>query len=133
MYPSKLLSFLLTFNSKKDIFYSINGGKLMAITFNAQNFQTEVLSSDKPVLVDFWAPWCGPCKMLTPTIDKLATDFEGQAKVGKVNVDENQDLAAKYSVTSIPTVLVVYRGEVVEQFIGVQPLNVYVDAINKYL
>lgn len=105
----------------------------MAITFNAQNFQTEVLSSDKPVLVDFWAPWCGPCKMLTPTIDKLATDFEGQAKVGKVNVDENQDLAAKYSVTSIPTVLVVYRGEVVEQFIGVQPLNVYVDAINKYL
>lgn len=105
----------------------------MAITFNGENFQSEVLSSDKPVLVDFWAVWCGPCKMLTPTIDELHTELEGKAKVGKVNVDENQEIAAQYGVMSIPTVIIFKDGEVVEQFVGVQPKNVYIDAINKHL
>lgn len=105
----------------------------MAITFNGENFQAEVLSSDKPVLVDFWAVWCGPCKMLTPTIDELAGEYEGRAKIGKVNVDENQDVAAKYSVMSIPTVIIFKDGKIVEQFVGVQPKSVYTDALNKYL
>ncbi len=105
----------------------------MAMTFDVENFESEVLSSDVPVLVDFWAAWCGPCKMLTPTIDELYADFNGKAKVGKVNVDENQELAAKYGVMSIPTVIVIKNGNIVEQFVGVQPKSVYVDAINKHL
>ncbi|MGA1862822.1 thioredoxin [Deferribacter thermophilus] len=105
----------------------------MALTFTEENFQKEVLESDVPVLVDFWAVWCGPCKMLAPTIDQLATELEGKAKVGKVNVDENQSLAARYGIMSIPTVMIFKDGKVVEQFIGVQPKGVYLDAINKYL
>ena len=105
----------------------------MALNFTEENFEKEVLQSDKPVLVDFWAVWCGPCKMLTPTIEQLASEFEGKAKVGKVNVDENQSLAARYGIMSIPTVMIFKDGKVVEQFIGVQPKGVYVDALNKYL
>lgn len=105
----------------------------MAMTFDVENFKSEVLSSDKPVLVDFWAAWCGPCKMLTPTIDELHGEFEGKAKVGKVNVDENQEIAAQYGVMSIPTVFIFKGGNIVEQFVGVQPKSVYIDAINKHL
>lgn len=105
----------------------------MALTFNGANFQAEVLSADKPVLVDFWAVWCGPCRMLAPTIDDLAGEYESRAKIGKVNVDENQDIAAKYGVMSIPTVMIFKGGNVVEQFVGVQPKSVYIDALNKYL
>ncbi|BAI80636.1 thioredoxin [Deferribacter desulfuricans SSM1] len=105
----------------------------MALTFTEENFQKEVLESDIPVLVDFWAVWCGPCKMLAPTIDQLANELEGKVKVGKVNVDENQSLAARYGIMSIPTVMIFKDGKVVEQFIGVQPKGVYVDALNKYL
>jgi thioredoxin 1 len=105
----------------------------MALVFTSENFKEEVLDSDIPVLVDFWAVWCGPCKMLTPTIDQIAKEFEGKVKVGKVNVDENQQLAAQYGIMSIPTVMIFKNGKVVEQFIGVQPKGVYVDALNKYL
>ncbi len=105
----------------------------MALVFTESNFQSEVISSDVPVLVDFWAVWCGPCKMLAPTIDALATEFEGKAKVGKVNVDENQHLAAQYGIMSIPTVMIFKNGKVVEQFIGVQPKGVYIEALKKYL
>ncbi|KAA0257389.1 thioredoxin [Deferribacter autotrophicus] len=105
----------------------------MALNFTEENFQKEVLESDIPVLVDFWAVWCGPCKMLAPTIDQLATELEGKVKVGKVNVDENQSLAARYGIMSIPTVMIFKDGKVVEQFIGVQPKGVYLDALNKYL
>ncbi|MBZ4642704.1 MAG: thioredoxin [Deferribacteraceae bacterium] len=105
----------------------------MATVFTSENFKSEVLDSDVPVLVDFWAVWCGPCKMLAPTIDQLATEFEGKAKVGKVNVDDNQQLAAQFGIMSIPTVIIFKGGKVVEQFIGVQPKGVYVDALNKHL
>jgi thioredoxin 1 len=105
----------------------------MAAVFTSENFKSEVLDSDVPVLVDFWAVWCGPCKMLAPTIDQLATEFEGKAKVGKVNVDDNQQLAAQFGIMSIPTVIIFKGGKVVEQFIGVQPKGVYVDALNKHL
>ncbi|MBC7197131.1 thioredoxin [Deferribacteraceae bacterium V6Fe1] len=105
----------------------------MATVFTTENFKSEVLDSDVPVLVDFWAVWCGPCKMLTPTIDQIAKEFEGKAKVGKVNVDDNQQLAAQFGIMSIPTVIIFKGGKVVEQFIGVQPKGVYVDALNKHL
>jgi thioredoxin 1 len=105
----------------------------MALEFTGANFEAEVLKADKPVLVDFWASWCMPCRMLAPTIDALYAEFEGKAKIGKVNVDEHKEIAAKYSVSSIPTVFVFKGGEVVEQFLGAQPKNVYIDAINKHL
>jgi len=105
----------------------------MAAELNESNFDAEVIESDVPVLVDFWAVWCGPCRMLTPTIEALAGDFDGKIKVAKINVDENQQLAAKYGIMSIPTVMVFKGGKVVEQFIGVQPKGVYEDAINKHI
>ncbi|MFO0807116.1 MAG: thioredoxin [Gemmataceae bacterium] len=74
--------------------------------FTVDNWQKDVVESDQPVLVDFWAPWCGPCRMLTPIIDRVADQFAGKAKVGKVNVDENPDLAMKYDVTTIPRIMI---------------------------
>ncbi|MBK6735232.1 MAG: thioredoxin [bacterium] len=89
--------------------------------FNVANFATEVTGSDVPVLVDFWAPWCGPCKMLGPTIEQLAGEFAGKAKVGKVNVDDNQDLAAQFGIRGIPTVLLFKGGKQVGSFVGLKP------------
>ena len=103
----------------------------MALEFNENNFKEEVLNSDKPVLVDFWAAWCGPCKLLGPTIEELHKELGDKVKIGKVNVDENQGLAAAYGIMSIPTVLVIKDGKIKEQFIGIQPQGVYVDALNK--
>ncbi len=84
-----------------------------------QNFEEEVLKSDKPVLVDFYASWCGPCQMMSPIIDEIAKENEDTLKVGKVNVDENQDLAMEYNVMSIPTIIVVKNGKVEKTFVGV--------------
>jgi thioredoxin 1 len=90
----------------------------MSLQFNDANFQTEVLNSDLPVLVDFWAEWCRPCKMIGPVIDQVATELAGQAKVGKVNVDEARQLSAKYNVRSIPFLLFFKNGQVVDQIVG---------------
>lgn len=89
--------------------------------FTDQNFNAEVLQSDKPVMIDFWAVWCGPCKMIAPFIEELAGEFEGKAKVGKLDVDNNQETAIKYGVRSIPTVLVFKGGKVVDTIIGAVP------------
>jgi thioredoxin 1 len=105
----------------------------MALEITNENFEKEVIESEIPVLVDFWAVWCGPCKMLTPTIDQLSSEYEGKVKIGKVNVDENQEIAAKYGIMSIPTIMIFKNGQVVEQFIGVQPKTVYAEALNKYV
>ena len=91
------------------------------LTITKENFENEVLKSDIPVLVDFWAAWCGPCKMLAPTIEELAKEYEGKVKVGKINVDEQQELASKYGIMSIPTVLVFKDGNVAAQSVGFVP------------
>ena len=91
------------------------------ITFTDDNFASEVLQSDKPVLVDFWAVWCGPCKMIAPFVEELADELEGKAKVGKLDVDNNQESAIKYGVRSIPTVLIFKGGKVVDTIIGAVP------------
>ena len=90
----------------------------MAKEFTTDNFDTEVLESKKPVLVDFWAEWCGPCRMITPLIDELHQEFQDKAVVGKVNVDSESEISAKYGITSIPTLLFFKDGEVVDKHIG---------------
>ncbi len=90
----------------------------MALNLTDANFQSEVIDSELPVLVDFWAEWCGPCKMIGPVIDQVATELEGVAKVGKVNVDDARELAVKYNVRSIPLLLFFKNGEVKDQIVG---------------
>ncbi|OQY72571.1 MAG: thioredoxin, partial [Ignavibacteriales bacterium UTCHB2] len=88
--------------------------------FTDQNFNTEVLQSDKPVLVDFWAVWCGPCKLIAPFVEELAGEFEGKAKVGKLDVDENNDTPAKFGITAIPTIILFKNGQAVNKMVGVK-------------
>jgi thioredoxin 1 len=102
-----------------------------AAAVTAGNFDQEVLQAGEVVLVDFWAPWCMPCRMLAPTIDQLAADFNGKAKVVKVNTDENQDLANKYGIRGIPTLIIFKDGEIVERVVGVQQKSALADKLNK--
>ena len=105
----------------------------MALAITDATFDEVVLKSSKPVVVDFWAAWCGPCRMVGPVIDEIATEYEGKATVGKVDVDANQEFAAKYGVRNIPTVLVFQNGEVVGRQVGVAPKKIYTDAIDALL
>ncbi len=105
----------------------------MALEITDAIFEETVLKSEKPVLVDFWAAWCGPCRMVGPIIDEISTEYEGKAVVGKVDVDANQEFAAKYGVRNIPTVLVFQNGEVVGRQVGVAPKKAYTDAIEALL
>lgn len=97
------------------------------------NFNEEVKGYEGVVLVDFWAPWCGPCQMLTPIIEELASEFDGKAKVGKVNVDEEGALAGEFGIMSIPTVFVFKNGEIVDQLVGGQSKESYVEVLNKHI
>ena len=88
------------------------------VNLTADSFAKEVLESKSPVLVDFWAEWCGPCKMIAPLLDELADEYDGKVKIGKVNVDEQQSLAAEYGIRAIPTLLVFHNGQVADQIVG---------------
>lgn len=95
-----------------------------------ENFESEVLGSDMPVLVDFWASWCGPCQMLSPIISELAEEYEGQIRVGKLNVDEQNELAMQYQVTSIPTLLLFKGGKVASNCVGFMPKQAIIEKLN---
>ncbi len=104
-----------------------------AIELTDANFEELVLATDKPVLVDFWAEWCGPCKMIGPVVEELAEDYEGKAVIGKVDVDSNPQLSARFGVRSIPTLLVFKGGEVVDKQIGAVPKGVLEGKINAHI
>ncbi len=97
------------------------------------NFEAEVLKSDQPVLVDFWAEWCQPCKMLTPIVEEVAGEFEGKAKVGKLDCDSSRDVPVKYGISSIPTLLIFHKGEVAKKIVGLTGKDQIVEAINGVL
>jgi thioredoxin 1 len=99
-------------------------------TFTETNFKEEVLDADEPVLVDFWAEWCGPCRQVAPIVEDLADDYSGRAKVGKVDVDANQRIAAQYGIRSIPSLIIFRDGEPVEQMVGVTPKKQLADKLD---
>ena len=102
----------------------------MALEFTDDNFQEEVLNSNQPVLVDFWAEWCAPCRALGPVIDELSGTYEGKAKIGKLDIDTNRDAAIKYEIQSIPSIIIFKDGEVLNKFVGISPKDELVSAID---
>ena len=107
------------------------GSRPIAVT--ETDFEQQVLKSDKPVLVDFWAEWCGPCRALGPVIENLSGEYDGRATVAKIDVDSNQGIAAQFGIRSIPTVMLFDKGQVVETFVGVRPQGDYAASIEKAL
>jgi thioredoxin 1 len=105
----------------------------MATELTDKNFEELVLKSDKPVLVDFWAEWCGPCRMIAPVVEELSKEYEGKAIIGKVNVDENSEISAKYGIRNIPTLLFFKNGEVVDKHVGVAPKSILAGKLDNLL
>ncbi|MCK4891438.1 MAG: thioredoxin [Candidatus Pacebacteria bacterium] len=105
----------------------------MNIELTDQNFKDEVKNPEMLVLVDFWAPWCGPCQMMSPIIEELSKEFEGKIKIRKLNVDENPNIASEYEILSIPMLKVFRKGEVIEEMIGLQPKEILMEKINNLI
>ncbi len=105
----------------------------MTIEINDENFQEEIVNSKKPVLIDFWAAWCGPCRIMSPLIDEIAEEYKDKIKVGKINVDDNQELASKYEILSIPTFIIFEKGEPAKKFIGSLPKKKLLEELEPYL
>lgn len=105
----------------------------MALTLTKDNFKSEILDAPGVALVDFWAPWCGPCRMVAPIIDELATEYEGRVKIGKVNTDENMEISANYNIMSIPTMIVFKDGKAVDQMVGAYPKKEIVSRLEQWL
>ena len=105
----------------------------MAVNVKTQDFEEQVAKASGPVLVDFWASWCGPCRMMAPVIEELAEEYDGKAKIGKLDVDENSDIAARYGVMSIPTIILFKDGEIFSKSVGLQDKEVLENAIKEML
>ena len=103
------------------------------VELTESNFSQEVLTSDKPVLIDFWAEWCGPCKMVAPVVEELAKEYDGKLKVGKLDVDHHQAVATQYGIRSIPTLLIFKGGKVVDQIVGAVPKKILAEKVSKHI
>jgi len=106
---------------------------IMAVEFTEANFEEMALQSDKPVLVDFWAEWCGPCRMVGPVVEEIAREYDGKAVIGKVNVDENPGISMKYGIRNIPTILFLKNGEVVDKSVGAVPKSVLTEKLDSQM
>ncbi len=131
--PTKLFAKLtdLCMEKNKHITYKIDS--IMALEFTDTNFQEKVISSDKLTIVDFWAEWCGPCRAIGPVIEELSKEYDGKINVGKVNVDHNPQLSVNYGITSIPAILFIKGGKVVDKLVGAQPKSNFVKKIDQHL
>ena len=105
----------------------------MAVEITDANFADVAMSTDKPVMIDFWAEWCGPCRMVTPIVEEMANDYAGKAVIGKVNVDDNPDISAKYGIRNIPTILFLKGGQVVDKSVGAVPKNILTEKMEALL
>lgn len=105
----------------------------MALQFTDANFESEVIAADKLTVVDFWAEWCGPCRAIGPVIEELAKEYDGKAKIGKVNVDENPQVSMNFGITSIPAILFIKDGKVVDKLVGAQPKAIFAKKIEQHL